>query len=253
MTPPLRVAMVALPLLLLPGCTTVVPGAARPAPGLTPEPVTGASVRQALLDDVELSALLGQNFRSDPHLPPRFGGIDDLPDGWVSAAPRYCIGTVVGAQKTVYRALGPHDVQEVAQEFWGTAKAARSPLTGVAEGVIALPTAGDAQVAFEKFAAQWNRCAGITVTRDRDESTGAGATSAEITDVQTGDSVITATVRTVVAGAVRLSVTRAVGIRVNCLVDVDVFAGGPLPETADQPVAAEVARAMMDKVSALAP
>lgn len=250
MTTAVRAAVLPL-LLLVPGCTAVVPGTVRPAPGLTPQPVTGAAVRQALLDDAEVSTLLGQDFRSDPNLPPRFGGGDDLPDGWTSAAPSYCIGTVVGAQKTVYRSAG---VRDVAQEFWGSpksARSARSALTGVAEGVIALPTAADAQVAFEKFAAQWNRCDGITVTRDQNESTGSSAATAEITDVQTGDSLITATVRTVVAGAVRLSVTRALGIRVNCLVDVDVFAG-PAGEGSDNPAAADVARAMMDKVSALA-
>lgn len=234
---------------LVTGCTTVVGGTVRPASGLIPEPVTGAAVRQALLDDVTLAKLLDQNFRSDPHLPPRFGGLDALPDGWPSARPSYCVGTVVGAQKTVYRS---DSVQEVAQEFWGGAKSARSEVTGVSEGVIALPTAADAQVAFEKFAAQWNRCEGITVTRSADEATGATAATAEIGDVQTGDSVITATVRTTL-GAVAMSVTRALGVRVNCLIDVDVFTIGHGADASGNNGATAVARAMMDKVSALAP
>lgn len=233
------------------GCTSVVGGAVRPGPGLTPQPVTGAAVRLALLDDVALAKLLDKDFRSDPGLQPRFGAADALPDGWRSGRPSYCVGTVVGAQQVVYRT---EPVHQVAQEFWGGVKSARSPLTGVAEGVIALPTTADAQVAFERFAAQWNRCRGITVTRAADESAGITGASAEIGDVQTGGSVITASVRITLSGGVDLSVTRALGVRVNCLVDVDVFSiGGGSVDGADKTGALDVARAMMDKVSALAP
>ena len=34
-----------------------------------------------LLDDAELSKLVGRPFHSNPGLPPRFGGVDELPDG----------------------------------------------------------------------------------------------------------------------------------------------------------------------------
>jgi hypothetical protein len=60
----IMVALAALPLAA--GCTAVVGGAARPAPGLTPRPLIGQAVSRALLDDGELAKLLGQYFKSAP-------------------------------------------------------------------------------------------------------------------------------------------------------------------------------------------
>lgn len=237
--------------LLASGCTTVVSGTVRPAPGLAPTPVTGMAVRQVLLDDAELSKLVGQPFHSDPSLPPRFGGVDDLPDAWDSADPADCVGAAVGGQQSVYDSAG---VQDVAHEFWdSTALTGDSPLTGVGEAVIALPTASDADALFEKFSQQWGRCDGVTVTRHDEES---GEASGEITEVVTGESILTATVRTTVDGEVGLRVTRAVAARVNCIVDVDVFWFVGEEDHADAPppgdtTAADMARAMLDKIRGL--
>jgi hypothetical protein len=65
----IMVALAALPLAA--GCTAVVGGAARPAPGLTPRPLIGQAVSRALLDDGELAKLLGQYFKSAPDRRPR--------------------------------------------------------------------------------------------------------------------------------------------------------------------------------------
>ncbi|OBH17520.1 MULTISPECIES: sensor domain-containing protein [Mycolicibacter] len=236
--------------LLVSGCTTVVSGTVRPAPGLAPTPVTGMAVRQVLLDDAELSKLAGQPFRSDPNLPPRFGGIDDLPDAWDEAAPEDCVGAAVGGQKSVYGAAG---VQDVAHEFWDSTSAADdSPLTGVGEAVIALATASDADALFAKFSQQWGHCDGVTVVRNGEGSDASG----EITDVSITDTVLTATVRTTVDGEVGLRVTRALAARVNCLVDVDVFWFVGEDDHADAPppgdtTAADLARAMLDKIRGL--
>ncbi|OBH11584.1 hypothetical protein A5695_18800 [Mycobacterium sp. E1747] len=51
------------------GCT--VDGTARPAPNLKPHPVIGQPVKKVLLDDAELSKLLGQSFGSKNELPGR--------------------------------------------------------------------------------------------------------------------------------------------------------------------------------------
>lgn len=236
--------------LLAGGCTTVVSGTVRPAPGLAPTPVTGMAVRQVLLDDSELSKIVGQPFHSDPSLPPRFGGLDELPDAWESAAPQDCVGAAVGGQRSVY---GSVEVRDVAHEFWDSSSAADSPLTGVGEAVIALDSAADADALFEKFAQQWGSCDGVVVTRD---SGGDSEASGEITEVATEDAVLIATVRTNVDGEAGLRVSRALAARVNCIVDVDVFwfvdeddhAGAP---PAGDSTAADLARAMLDKVRGL--
>lgn len=246
-----RTAAVAAALaLLVSGCTTVVPGTVRPAPGLAPTPVTGMAVRQVLLDDAELSKLAGRPFHSDPNLPPRFGGLDELPDAWESAAPQDCVGAAVGGQRSVYSSAG---VRDAAHEFWDSSSAGDSSLTGVGEAVIALDSAAEAESLFEKFAQQWGGCDGVVVTRDDDEDS---ETSGEITDVSAEDAMLVATVRTTVDGEAGLRVSRALAVRVNCVVDVDVFwfaeeddySGAP---PAGDTTAADLARAMLDKVRGL--
>jgi hypothetical protein len=79
------------------------------------------------------------------------------------------------------------------------------------------------------------------------------AASGEITDVSTGDTVLTATVRTTVDDEVGLRVTRALAARVNCIVDIDVFWFVGEDDHADVPppgdtTAADMARAMLDKI-----
>ncbi|PQM52149.1 sensor domain-containing protein [Mycolicibacter virginiensis] len=232
--------------MLASGCTTVVSGTVRPAPGLAPTPVTGMAVRQVLLDDSELSKLTGQPFRSDPSIPPRFGGLDELPDAWESADPQDCVGAAVGGQRSVYSAAR---VRDAAHEFWDSSSD-DSPLTGVGEAVIALDSAADADALFEKFAQQWGSCDGVVVTRDSGTDSEA---SGEITDVANQDAVMVATVRTSVDGEAGLRVSRALAARVNCVVDVDVFwfvedddhSGAP---PAGDSTAADLARAMLDKV-----
>ncbi|WP_409437066.1 sensor domain-containing protein [Mycobacterium sp. SMC-14] len=233
--------------LLASGCTTVVAGTVRPAAGLAPTPVSGMAVRQVLLDDSELSKLTGQPFRSDPSLPPRFGGLDELPDAWESAAPEDCVGAAVGGQRSVYSSAR---VRDVAHEFWDSSSDGDSPLTGVGEAVIALDNAADAGELFEKFVQQWGSCDGVVVTRDSGADSEA---SGEITEVSNQDAVLVATVRTTVDGEAGLRVSRALAARVNCVVDVDVFwfveeddhSGAP---PAGDTTAADLARAMLDKV-----
>ncbi|OMC03359.1 hypothetical protein A5735_07065 [Mycolicibacter heraklionensis] len=233
--------------LLASGCTTVVSGTVRPAPGLAPTPVTGMAVRQVLLDDSELSKLTGQPFRSDPAMPPRFGGLDELPDAWELAEPQDCVGAAVGGQRSVYSDAG---VRDAAHEFWDAASDGDSSLTGVAEAVIALDSAADADALFAKFAEQWGSCDGVLVTRDAGADSEA---SGEITDVSDRDAVLVATVRTSVDGEPGLTVSRALAVRVNCVVDVDVFwfdeddedfAVSPAGDVS----AADLVRAMLDKV-----
>lgn len=58
------------------GCGTVVDGTAKPAPNLKPRPLTGATVKQVLLDGATLSRMLSQPLVA--RNPPEFGGPEAL-------------------------------------------------------------------------------------------------------------------------------------------------------------------------------
>src|SRR4029077_19812858 len=90
------------------GCGPVVDGTAKPAPNLKPRPLTGATVRQVLLDDAALSRMLDQPFVA--RMPPEVGGPDKLfePDTQVSPSP--CLGVTAMLQKSVYESADVNDV-----------------------------------------------------------------------------------------------------------------------------------------------
>jgi PknH-like extracellular domain len=230
------VALVALPLAA--GCMVVVDGAAHPAPGLVPRPLVGRAVRHALLDEGELAKLVRQHFKSKSQSPPRFGGRDQLHD--VHAVPRACAGVVFQLQKSSY---GAANVANVAQQTWWTAGIRGAKVISVVESVVAVPTVKGADAVFAGLVQQWNRCNGTTVTSDF--RTGHALTAA-ISDVRAANSVLAATVQSHIATTVTSA--RAVGVRANCLVEVDVaFFSDNKPGG----TAVDIAHAMMDKVSAL--
>lgn len=230
------VALVALP--LTGGCMVVADGAAHPAVGLAPRPLAGQAVNHALLDEGELAKLVRQHFKSKPESPPRFGGEDQLHD--VHAAPSGCAGVVYELQKTSYRAA---DVKAVAQQTWWTVGIRGAKVISVLESVVAVPTVAAADAAFAGFIQQWNPCNGTTVTTDF----GIGhAVTAAISDVRTANSVLAATVQSHLVTTVTSA--RAVGVRANCLVEVDIaFFSDNKPDG----TAVDIAHAMMDKVSTL--
>lgn len=232
------VGMSLVSVLAVAGCTRVVDGGARPGPGMPPHPLTGQSIKQVFVDGKQLSKLLGQQFKSDPNFPPRFGGPDQLFD--IAAKPPECAGVVFQLQKSAYRSA---DIEEVARENWWSAGSRRPKIISVAESVVALPTAQDADALFAQFSRQWTRCAGTTVTDY--SADGQRFSSAAIGKVGTADSVLSATVRTRVVTTVTHA--RALGVRVNCLVDVDVAYFSDRPDA----TAVGLAHRMMNKVSDL--
>ncbi len=215
------------------GCAAHVGGVPRPAAGMTPRPVVGSTVEQALLDRKELSKALDLSVQALQ--PPRLGGSKKLFN--VLAGPNECLGVLAELQSTTYQSA---DVLDIAWESWLDAKTNPAVLIAVDEGVVALPTAVEADSLFSAFAQQWNRCNGKTADYR--------SQSYKITDVRVTDSVLAATVQTS-----STPIARAVGVRVNCLVEVkvpvtkDEAAGAPDPETR----AIGIARLMMDKVSQL--
>lgn len=219
-------------------CAAVVDGAARPATGIQPHPVIGSTIEQALLDRAELAKVLDLSVRALQ--PPRLGGSKKL-FHLAGPGPNECLGVLAELQSSSYQSA---DVQEVAWESWLDADTDPARVIALDEGVVALPTAVEADTLFATFAQQWNRCNGKTADYR--------SQSYKITDVRVVDSVLAATVETS-----STPIARAIGVRVNCVVEVKVpitgddgpFKGGAStdPETR----AIEVARLMMNKVSNL--
>ncbi|OBK19463.1 sensor domain-containing protein [Mycobacterium asiaticum] len=234
---------------LVTGCTHAVAGSARPAAGLKPNPLIGDVIKGVLLDDVVLANMLNQPFKGDPRLPPRFGGPEKLQPGLGDIAPAECAGVTTMTIRNAYESA---EVKHVARETWWSAGESGKVIS-VAEAVVALPNAADASALFAEFSRQWNGCNGKTVTI----SGGALNFTDEVTDVRVDNSVLAATVYVQATGATagRRPQARAIGLRVNCLVEVEVaffsLQRSSDPGTGDPHTSAiTIARAVMDKISA---
>jgi hypothetical protein len=236
----------------LAGCGVTVDGEARPSANFKARPLSGSTIKQVLLGPSALSRILNQSFRIDPHLPPRFGGPEALrDDGW--ASPGDCLGVAAVLQQVVYQSS---KVTYAAVETWRhIARSAEG--VSVTEGVVSLPTAGDAQALFAKFSEQWRICDGATVPL----SGSVFRLEAKTTNVQVADSIVAATVSTGFAShssdaAAAVPAGRAIGVRGNCLVEVEVefFSTSNPSHQGSGDIntsAAEIARNMMDNVTAL--
>jgi PknH-like extracellular domain len=233
------------------GCGPIVSGTPKPAPNLKPRPLTGRVVKQVLLNDVALSRMLGQPFVA--RQPAVFGGADKLDQGDAPGSSAECLGVTAMLQKSVYESA---DVSNVASESWWN-NGDPAQVISVIEGVVALPSAAQAQTLFATFVQQWQQCKGATTI----EQTGPITTTTVINDVRVPDSVVAATntATAVLPNMPALQPTpqaRAVGVRLNCLVEVEVVffgdrrpsdPGSANPDTS----AVDVANAMLDRVSDL--
>lgn len=230
------------------GCGTVVDGTAKPAPNLKPRPLSGATVKQVLLDGAALSRMLNQPFVS--RKPAEFGGPEKL---YTSLPPANCLGVTAMLQRSVYQ---PADIKDVASAAWWN-NGEPAQVISVLEGVVALPSAAQAEALFAKFSDQWQRCTGTTTT----ENNGPITTTNAISDVRVANLVVAATntATSVLPNMPALRPTpqaRALGVRLNCLVEVEVvFFGERRPSDPGSATvnasAIDVAHAMMDNVSAL--
>jgi PknH-like protein len=237
--------------MLLAGCAVTVDGTARPGPNFKPRTLSGSTIKQVLLGPSALSRFLNSSFRIDPHLPPRFGGPEALrDDGWDS--PGDCLGVAAVLQQDVYQSS---KVTHAAVETWQHVARSTEGIS-VTEGVVSLPTAGDAQALFAKFSEQWRQCEGATVPL----SGSAFRLEARTSNVQVADSIVAATVSkgfvSHSSDAAAVAAGRAIGVRANCLVEVEVefFVTSNPSHQASGDVntsAAAIARNMMDKVTAL--
>jgi hypothetical protein len=233
------------------GCSSVVAGTAKPAPNLKPRPLFGRTVEHVLLDGKLLSRMLGQPLVA--RQPAKFGGAERLDQREAPAESADCMGVVAMLQKSVYDSADVRNVSSVS--WWNDGDPAQ--VISVMEGVVALPSAAQAQELFATFPDRWRRCTGQTTT----EEAGPISTTTVIGDVRTMDSIIAAT-NTATATLPNMPAlqptpqARAVGVRMNCIVEVEiVFVGDRQPSdpgSADPDTSAvDVAQAMMEKVSDL--
>jgi hypothetical protein len=236
------------------GCGGVVQGTAKPAANLKPRPLAGETVRRVLLDGEALSRMLSQPFAT--RKPPEFGGPDTLFQKDESVTPAGCRGVTAMLQKSVYQSA---DVKAVAsQSWWNNGEPAQ--VISVIEGVVSLPSAAQAEALFAQFSQQWKQCKGTTTT----EQTGPISTTNAISDVRVADASNTVVAATNTATSVLPNMpalqptpqARAIGVRLNCLVEVQVVFFGDRrpsdPGSANVDTSGiDIAHAMMDRVSAL--
>jgi hypothetical protein len=230
------------------GCGGVVNGTAKPAPNLKPRLLSGDTVRQVPLDDAALSRMLGQPFVG--RMPPEFGGPDKL---YSQIPPADCLGVTAMLQKSVYESA---EVKDFASESWWN-NGDPAQVISVMEGVVTLPTAAQAEALFAKFSEQWQHCDGAKAT----EQTGPISTTDVISDIRVTNTVVAATntATAVLPNMPALQPTpqaRAIGVRLNCLVEVEVVFFGDRrpsdPGSANLDTSGiDIAQAMMDKVSDL--
>jgi hypothetical protein len=236
------------------GCGGVVDGTAKPAPNLKPRPLSGDTVRRVLLDGDALSRMLSQPFATRKAV--EFGGPDALSQKDETVSPANCLGVTAMLQKSVYQSAEVKDV--ASQSWWNNGDPAQ--VISVIEGVVALPSAAQAQALFAQFSQQWQQCNGTTTT----EQNGPISTTIVISDVRVPDASKTIVAATNTATSVLPNMpplrptpqARAIGVRLNCLVEVEVvFFGDRRPSDPGSgnldTSGVDVARAMMDKVSAL--
>ena len=225
-------------------------GTARPTSSATAGVLAGESIKQVMLDGAALSKLLSQPFKTVPSFPPHLGEGDQLKDGYRSPSPAECAGVAFMLQKSVYQSA---PVKNFVTEGWAhDGPSVKVDL--VVEGVVTLPTAQDVAALWGKFSAQRKQCDGQTLTVPGDIFP-----DNPISDVRVADSVLAATVsRGPGPHSILLSApeARAVGVRGNCLVEVEVtFFGNSYPSdegTADINTSAiDIAHAVMDKIGAL--
>lgn len=238
------------------GCTSVIAGAGRPAPGLKPHPLTGETIKRVLLDDAALTKILGQSFVAKTDLPPRFGGPETLQQSFGTVSPIDCASVAIMMQRSAYQS---GTIENAARETWWNAGAAPARVIDVAEGVVAMSSAAEAAALFGKFSQKWDTCDGRTVTIEA----GRIVLFDEVTDVRVANSVLAATVmvQTRLSGSPSPAAparpqARAIGVRGNCVVEVEVAffsTRSPSDEgTGDINTSAiDIAHAMMDRVSQL--
>jgi hypothetical protein len=205
------------------------------------QPSAAIPLGQFLPSAQELSATLGTG--PNGFMGQLVEGDDDMLLRNVSdaeAAPAGCVSTAYRLQKVVYDSS---PVQSVSSNSWAGGGFDGPPVSG-SFGVVQMASRAAAQELFASLTENWRRCNGQTVTLLRP---GYGADElSRIGDVVFHDQVVAATVLHAAGGMGSDSVSRALGVAADCIVDVEItdprVVGEPSPATA-------VAQLILDKIS----
>ncbi|WP_442932197.1 sensor domain-containing protein [Mycobacterium sp. 050134] len=156
-------------------------------------------------------------------------------------------------EQTAYQSS---NVRGVAVEAWHHAAKSAS-VTAVKEGIVSLPTAAEANALFADFSKQWQTCEGKT----QPLQDSVFRLKAKITQVRATGTVLGATVLVGFDSedpdSDSIPEERAVGVRGNCLVEVEVDLFNAVQstpgdgESGADTGATEIAQRMMDNVDAL--
>lgn len=231
------------------GCA--VAGTAQPAD--FPAGIVGAgrSAPDVLPSETELSSIVGTAIASRGRFSPSATTLGELPDIllYSRVSPVECLGVSVPFDSTTYR--NTH-ARAVAYHSWDNRNAAgQRPVSfyRMSAGAFALAAPSNASALFYKFADQWQRCRGMST---RFSSTPApDDTLFNIAQVKPTDAMITAAV--IVSDAVNQAPVslnqRALAVRSNCIVDVEVRQmGWRLGDPVSADFAVKIATLMLDKV-----
>ena len=205
------------------------------------QPLVAVPLAEFLPSAPELSAALDTG--SNGVMGPLVEGDGDMllrTVGEASATPADCVSAAYRLQKVVYDSGA---VQSVASSSWAGGDFDAPPVTGFF-GVVQMASVGDAQEFFATLTEKWRRCNGQNVALQQ-PGHGADAWS-RIVDVVIDDHVVSANVLHVTSGGAAASVSRALGLSGDSIVDVEITD----PRAAGRP-ATSVAELILDKISAL--
>ncbi|OBH13301.1 hypothetical protein A5695_14255 [Mycobacterium sp. E1747] len=235
------------------GCSITVGGAARPPANRTHRFLDGQTLQRVLLGKSALSRIVRQPMELDPGFPPLAGGPEIL-GGGRSGRSENCLGVAVMMQAGAYRSA---NVRAVAFTTWRPTAASGAAVTRVQEAAISLPTAHEAYALFSTISTQWQECDGKAVPI----SGGSLPLEVKVSHVESAISVVTATISTqwkmpASFSPPSLPAEHAVGVRDNCLIEVEVDFLDTSSASQEGPGdtnarALDIAQVMRDKVSAL--
>jgi hypothetical protein len=199
---------------VLAGCSSAPVDSAPPVVRITEaaKPSVSRPLNQVLPTGDELTTTLGVGPGFTGQLV--VGGADMLLQGVgeSEATPIECVSAGYQLQKVVYAAS---PVRDVASQSWAGGELNGPPLSGFF-GAVKFATADDAQGFFAASADKWRRCNGQTMVLHQPEH-GADGVS-RITDVVVDSTVVSA----VVLHDDGSTIQRALGVAVDCVVDVEI-------------------------------
>ena len=238
--------------LLVSGCTTVTEGEVRPAAGLALRPLNGDQLLDVLPTTNQVVDLIADPLGPDPELPEELGELSDMADGLSSdaeASPHECVGAISTLQRSIYEDTG---LKEYANRSWELPEDEDGDVLSATAGVAAFPGTADANDVFDAFAEQWKDCDGTAVEVPVEDGDDYFLDS--VTNVRVEHAVLSADIETSRPSAsISWPRVRAIGVRGNCLVEVDIsFFGGDAPPPDLENVAIEMAQSVMHRIGEVA-